>query len=61
MLYDVIDHETGELYLSTATLLEVIKFLFRYECELMPAPDFLDAKNRSENDFYVLPNIEVSD
>ena len=61
MLYDVIDHETGEIYLSTATAPEVSKFLVHYECSLMPAPDFLDAKNRSENDFYVLPQIEVTD
>ena len=61
MLYDVIDHETGEIYLSTATSPEVSKFLVQYECRVMPAPDFLDAKNRSENDFYVLPSIEVTD
>lgn len=61
MLYNVIDYESGEIYLMNESSLNVSDFFIRYNCTMMPTPDFIKKENRSEADFYVLPQIEVTD
>ena len=61
MLYNVIDFETGEIYLSNESGVNVSDFFIRYNCTMMHTPDFIKEENRDDADFYVLPQIEVTD
>jgi len=59
MLYNVIDVETGEIYVNNETATEATKFLIDYACRIVGAPDFLTEDQRSDEDIYVIPSQEV--
>ena len=59
MFYNVIDAETGEIYIDMGLSSDVSKFLVQYACRVVPAPDFLTEDQRNDEDFYVIPSKEV--
>ena len=59
MFYNVIDAETGEIYVNNETVTEATKFLIDYECRIVGAPDFLTEDQRSDEDIYVILYQEV--
>ena len=59
MYYDVIDAETGELYIDTGLSPEVIKFLIDYECRIVSCPESVPEEKRCDADIYVIPSREV--
>ena len=59
MLYNVIDVETGEIYVNNETATEATKFLIDYACRIVGAPDFLTEDQRNDEDIYVIPSQEV--
>ena len=59
MFYNVIDAETGEIYVDMALSSEVSNFLVDYKCRIVGAPDFLTEDQRNDEDFYVIPSKEV--
>ena len=60
MKYNVIDAETGEIYISDKTAVEASQFMTDYQCRIVPCPDFVPAAARDDSDYYVVPTIEVS-
>lgn len=59
MSYNVIDVETGEIYVNNESATEATKFLVDYACRIVSAPDFLAEDQRSDEDIYVIPSQEV--
>jgi len=59
MFYNVIDAETGEIYVDMGLSPDVSKFLVNYQCRIVGAPDFLTEDQRSDEDIYVIPSQEV--
>lgn len=59
MFYNVIDAETGEIYIDFGSASEVSKFLVDYKCRIVGTPDFIEEDQRNDEDFYVIPSQEV--
>lgn len=59
MYYNVIDAETGEIYVDMGLSSDASKFLVNYQCRIVGAPDFIEEAQRSDEDIYVIPSKEV--
>jgi len=59
MYYNVIDAETGEIYVDMGLSPDVSKFLVNYQCRIVGAPDFIEEAQHSDEDIYVIPSKEV--
>ncbi len=60
MMYNVIDAETGEMYIDSKSAEAVAQFVSDFECRIVSTPDFIPAERRDDSDYYVVPSIEVS-
>jgi hypothetical protein len=60
MMYNVIDAETGEVYIDSENAETVGQFLQNFECRIVATPDFIPTEDRDDSDCYVVPSIEVS-
>ena len=58
MYYNVIDAETGEIYVDMGLSSDASKFLVNYQCRIVGAPDVIE-REPSDEDIYVIPSKEV--